>query len=289
MRFQFVEAEKAQHPVALLCHCLQVSRQGFYAWSRRRPSRRQTEDQRLVKHIRRIHEATRRSYGAPRVLVRLRDDGVRISRKRVARLMRLDGLAAKRPRRLVRTTDSKHGFRVAPNVLKRAFRPAAPDRAWAADITYVPTRAGWLFLAVVLDLFSRKVIGWAIEPYLDRRLALKALRMALESRHPAPGLIHHSDRGVQYACDAYRAALREAGAVASMSGTGNCWDNAVAESFFATLKTELVYRRDFASHSDARTALFEYIEIFYNRQRHHSTLGYRTPVKFECARMVSEN
>jgi putative transposase len=288
VRFRFIEAEKAQHPVALLCHCLQVSRQGFYAWSRRRPSLRRTEDQKLVKHIRRIHEAARRSYGAPRVVVRLRQDGVRISRKRVARLMRLDGLAAKRRRRFVRTTDSKHGLRVAPNVLARAFRPAAPDRAWAADITYVPTRAGWLFLAVVLDLFSRKVVGWAIEPFLDRRLALKALRMALESRQPAPGLIHHSDRGVQYACDAYRAALREAGAVASMSKAGNCWDNAVAESFFATLKTELVHRHDFGSRSDARAALFEYIEVFYNRQRLHSTLGYRTPVQYESARLVSE-
>jgi len=284
VRFQFIEAEKANHPVAMMCRVLKVSRQGYHEWSQRPTSKRQKAEKKLVKRIRRIHEKSRRHYGSPRGHRELREKGVRVGRKRVARLMRRAGLVAKRPRSFVRTTDSKHGFRVALNVLARNFGPAAPNQVWAADITYVPTRAGWLYLAVVLDLFSRRVVGWAIEPYLDRRLALKALEMAIRDRQPAAGLIHHSDKGVQYACDSYRAELAKAGMVASMSRTGNCWDNSVVESFFATLKTELVHQRDFATHADARTEIFEYMEVFYNRQRKHSTLGYRSPAEYERQR-----
>jgi transposase InsO family protein len=196
--------------------------------------------------------------------------------------MRQHGLVARaRRRRFVCTTDSRHGYRIAPNTLSRDFSPGSPDRAWATDITYVETGKGWLFLAVVLDLFSRRVVGWAMEPYLDRRLTLAALSMAISIRKPAPGLVHHSDRGVQYACDAYQRALADAEIVPSMSRRGDCWDNAVVESFFSTIKQELVYRRDFASHDEARSELFSYIEGFYNRRRRHSTLGYLSPEQYE--------
>lgn len=234
-----------------------------------------------MQRIRHIHAESRRTYGAPRVYAELRDRGEQTSRKRVARLMKHAGLVGRQRRRFVHTTDSRHGFKVAPNALARHFSPAAPDQVWASDITYIPTRAGWLFLAVVLDLFSRRIVGWSMHAYLDRRLVLNALQMALAGRNPPAGLLHHSDRGVQYACDDYQLALASAEAIVSMSRSGNCWDNAVVESFFATLKLELVYDRDFVDHAEARTAIFEYIEGFYNRKRRHSTLGYCSPAEYE--------
>ena len=234
-----------------------------------------------MQRIRHIHAESRRTYGSPRVYAELRDRGEHTSRKRIARLMKHVGLVGRQRRRFVHTTDSRHGFRVAPNVLARQFSPTAPDQVWASDITYIPTRAGWLFLAAVLDLFSRRVVGWSMHAYLDRRLVLNALHMALADRQPPAGLLHHSDQGVQYACDDYQLALASAAAIPSMSRTGNCWDNAVVESFFATLKLELVYQSDCADHAEARTAIFEYIEGFYNRKRKHSTLGYCSPVEYE--------
>jgi transposase InsO family protein len=196
--------------------------------------------------------------------------------------MRQDGLVGRRRRRFVCTTDSRHGFRIAPNVVARNFEPAEPNQVWATDITYIPTQKGWLYLAVVLDLFSRKVIGWSMHAYQDRRLTLAALDMAIAARRPAPGtLVHHSDRGVQYACDDYRTALADAEITPSMSRKGDCWDNAVVESFFSTLKHELVYRTTFANHDAARSALFQYIESFYNRRRLHSSLGYLSPEEYE--------
>ncbi len=282
MRFAFIKAEKAHHHVSLLCDVLGVSRQGFYAWLLRRPSQRQRRDVLLTKQIFRLFIDSDRTYGSPRVRKALGDEGHVTSRKRVQRLMRRAGLVGRAPRRrFVCTTDSRHGFGVAPNVLDRQFQPDAPNRVWATDITYVPTGKGWLYLAVVLDLFSRKVVGWSMQPYLDRRLVLDALGMALAARRPGPGLLHHSDRGVQYACDEYQRLLKGEEILVSMSRKGNCWDNAVVESFFSTLKLELVYRCKFVDHDAARAAIFKYIEGWYNPRRLHSTLGYVSPVEYE--------
>jgi putative transposase len=281
VRFAFIRGEKAKHEVALLCRVLSVSRQGFYAWLRRKPCRRKRRDQKLAGRIRQAFQDSRGRYGAPRVHEELQAQGVQTSRKRVARLMRQDGLVARPRRRFIRTTDSRHGYRTAPNRLKRNFAPEGPNRAWAADITYIWTGQGWLYLAVVLDLFSRKIVGWAMERYLDRRLALQAVQMAITTRNPAAGLVHHSDRGIQYACTEYRRVLLEAEMVPSMSRKGDCWDNAPVESFFSSLKYELVHRQSFSTHAEARAALFEYIEGFYNRRRRHSTLGYVSPVEYE--------
>ena len=282
MRFTFIRAERARHDVALLCEVLQVSRQGYYAWLDRKPCRRRRRDDELRRSIHQAFADSEARYGAPRVYRALAADGEVTSRKRVARLMRQEGLVARRPRRFVCTTDSRHGFGVAPNLVARNFDPAGPNQIWATDITYIPTQKGWLYLAVVLDLFSRKVVGWSMQPYQDRRLTLAALDMAIEARSPTPGtLMHHSDRGVQYACDDYRRVLSDAEITASMSRTGDCWDNAVVESFFSTLKHELVYRTTFANHDAARSALFQYIESFYNRRRLHSSLGYLSPEEYE--------
>jgi transposase InsO family protein len=282
VRFSFIKAEKANHRVTLLCRVLEVSRQGFYAWLNRKPCRRQERDEVLARSIRKAFDDSKGRYGSPRVYQDLRDQGVATSRKRVARIMRQHGQVARPPRRrFVRTTDSRHGYGISPDRVQRDFRPDGPNQVWATDITYISTGSGWLYLAVVLDLFSRRVVGWSMQPHMDRRLVLAALEMAIESRRPSPGLIHHSDRGVQYACDDYRQALTDAEIVASMSRKANCWDNAVVESFFSTLKNELVYRRRFTSHDDARIAMFEYIERFYNRTRRHSTLGYLSPMQYE--------
>ena len=282
MRFQFIRVEKAKHDVALLCRTLEVSRQGFYAWLGRKPCQRKLTDEMLRRSIRREFADSGARYGAPRVQKALDAQGQCTSRKRVARLMRQEGLIARHRRRFIHTTDSRHGFAVAPNLVNRNFAPDGPNRVWATDITYIRTMRGWFYLAVVLDLFSRKVVGWSMQPYMDRRLVLAALDMAIEARRPAPGtLMHHSDRGVQYACPEYRQALADAEIAVSMSRKGNCWDNAPVESFFSTLKHELVYRTSFASHDAARAALFQYIEGFYNRRRLHSSLGYLSPVEYE--------
>jgi putative transposase len=282
VRFGLIRAEKANHDVSLLCRVLEVSRQGYYAWLRRKPCQRKRRDEGLGEKIRSTFRESDGRYGAIRVHDELRKQGVATSRKRINRLMKQHGLVARpRRRRFVQTTDSNHGFKIAPNRLKRDFKPAGPNQVWATDITYIPTTQGWLYLAVVIDLYSRMVVGWSMQPYLDRRLVLAALRMAIDARQPAPGLIHHSDRGVQYACDEYQRALTCAEILASMSRTGDCWDNAVVESFFSTLKQELVYRRVFATHIEARSAIFEYVEAFYNRRRTHSTLGYLSPVEYE--------
>jgi putative transposase len=264
-----------------MCRVLEVSRQGFYAWCRRGVSGRKLDDASLAARIKAIHARSRGRYGSPRVHAELRRQGVRIGKKRVERLMREQGLEARRRRKFRRTTDSKHDLPVAPNLLERDFKTDAPDRVWVTDITYVFTQQGWLYLAAILDLFSRRVVGWAMSTSLDRGLALDALHMALENRQPPRGLVHHSDRGCQYASHDYRRLLDAHGIVCSMSRKGDCWDNAVAESFFGGLKSELVNDADFATRAEARTAIFEYIEVFHNRQRLHSSLGYLTPVEFE--------
>ena len=281
MRFAFIEAEKAAFPVTMMCRLLEVSRSGFYASRGRRESTRAGEDRRLLVNIRASHTASRGTYGSPRVHRDLVDDGVAVGRHRVARLMRHEGLRSKRRRRYRVTTNSEHRHPVAANVLERDFTADAENCKWAADITYVWTRCGWLYLAVVLDLYSRRVVGWAMSNRITRELALNALRMALTHRPRPDLLVHHSDRGSQYASADYRRLLNANGIECSMSRRGNCWDNAVVESFFATLKTELIHHADYHSPAQARAAIFEFIEVFYNRQRRHSTLGYQTPAGFE--------
>ncbi|RKH56606.1 IS3 family transposase, partial [Corallococcus interemptor] len=252
MKFAFIHAQKAHFPVAFMCEQLEVSRSGYYAWVRRPESARKTKDRALAEVVADVHEESRRRYGSPRVFRELKARGYRVSKKRVARLMRQKGLRARARRRFVKTTDSAHSHAVAPNVLKRDFSPEKPNSKWAGDITYVWTAEGWLYLAVVLDLFSRKVVGWAMSDTIDRQLVLSALTMALLNR-PAPDL-HHSDRGSQYASEAYRELLEQQGIECSMSRKGNCWDNAVVESFFSSLKMELVYERSFQTHEEAKRA-----------------------------------
>jgi putative transposase len=284
VKFALIEAEKAQFPVRFVCRHLGVSPSGFYAWRRRRPSAREQSDTQLAALIAEVHEQSRGTYGALRVQADLAELGQQVGRRRIARLMRALGLESRRKRRFKATTDSNHTQPVADNVLDRQFAVSAPDRAWVGDITYVPTREGWLYLATLIDLFSRRVVGWAMSARIDAQLTLDALDMALAARSPAAGLVHHTDRGSQYASRDYRRALATRGLVCSMSRKGNCWDNAVAESFFASLKTELVHHRDFATRSEARSAIFEYIEVFFNRHRRHSTLGYVSPVNYEVAK-----
>lgn len=283
MTFGLVQTEKAMYPVRMLCRTLLVSASGFYAWSRRGRSPRAQEDAALKVEIRAAHAASGRRYGSPRIHADLKADGRHIGRKRVARLMREEGLEGQRKRRFRVTTDSKHSYPVAANELNRNFTASAPNKVWATDITYIWTREGWIYLAAILDLFSRRVVGWSADSYIDRTLALDALGMALRTRRPEPGLIHHSDRGVQYASGDYQKQLSAHGIVCSMSRKGDCWDNAVAESFFSTLKAELVYRTDYVSRSQASASLFEYIEAFYNGRRRHSAIGYVSPVEHEIA------
>ena len=285
MKFAFIAVEKAHFPVRALCATLGVSRAGFYAWHDRPPAPRTQADERLGLEITTIHAESRQRYGSPRIHAELLDRGYRTSRKRVARLMRHHHIAARRRRRYRVTTDSRHSFPVVPNILARQFEQPTPDRAWVTDITYIPTGEGWLYLAVILDLCSRFVVGWAMSERITRELTLEALEMALVRRRPPHGLLHHSDRGSQYASGDYQRALAAGGIVGSMSRRGNCWDNAVAESFFATVKVELVHDAEWATRGAARTALFEYIEVFYNGQRRHSSLGYLSPRAFERQRM----
>jgi transposase InsO family protein len=281
MKFAFIAREKATYPVDLLCSVLGVSRSGFYASQGRPLAARDREDQQLAVHVAAAHRASRGRYGSPRVHRELRAQGQEVGRHRVARLMREQGLRARTKRRFQRTTDSQHGLPVAENVLDRQFTAPTPNTAWVSDITYLWTREGWLYLVVILDLFSRRVVGWALHDRITRQLAVDALTMALALRRPRAGLMHHSDRGSQYASADYQAVLAAHGVVCSMSRRGNCWDNAVAESFFSTLKMELAHEADWATHAAARADVTEYLEIFYNTQRRHSALGYLSPVAFE--------
>ena len=283
MRFGFIQTEKATYPVRVLCRTLLVSASGFYAWCRRGLSLRAQQDAALKVEIRAAHAASGKRYGSPRIQADLKADDQHVGRKRVARLMREEGLEGQRKRRFRVTTDSRHSHPVAANQLDRNFTASAPNKIWVTDITYIWTREGWLYLAAILDLFSRRVVGWSMDSHIDRTLALDALGMALKTRSPEPGLLHHSDRGVQYASGDYQNQLRDRGITCSMSRKGDCWDNAVAESFFSTLKAELVHRTDYVSRSQAKASVFEYIEVFYNGRRRHSALGYVSPVEHEAA------
>lgn len=264
-----------------MCRVLQVSTSGYYAW-RRRPTVSKQEEEKLLVEIKTIYTESKRRYGSPRIHRKLRQRGIRCGQKRVARLMREHGLQARRRRRFKATTDSKHTLPVAENVLERKFDVEVPDARWAADITYIWTRQGWLYLAVVMDLFSRRIVGWSMQETMERSLVISALEMALKARRPPPGLLHHSDRGSQYASGDYQELLRQAGCTCSMSRRGNCWDNAPVESFFSTLKMELVHEQRYETRQQARAEIFEFIEVWYNRQRLHSSLGYLSPADYEA-------
>jgi len=275
---------KDDHPILSLCLHLEVSPSGYYAWQKRRdsPGPRALQDRALVQEIEQIHSRSRQTYGSPRVVEELRKQGRRHGRNRIARLMQQEGLCGRQKRRYrVQTTNSNHDQPIAPNRLAEAPKATAPNQLWVADITYIETKENWLYLAAIMDLYSRKIVGWAMSERIDTVLVLKALGMALLHRSPPANLLFHSDRGVQYASDDYRQALSHAGLIASMSRSGNCYDNAAMESFWSTLKLELVYRQDFQTRAQARSQIFDYIESFYNRQRTHSALGYRSPVDFE--------
>jgi len=289
VRFRFIAAERAEYPVTLMSRLLQVSTSGFYAWSKHLESARSRSDRALVVDIKAVHKASRGTYGSPRVHRELVAQQHLVGRDRVARLMRENDVRGRRKRRFRTTTQSNHSHPVAPNVLERQFAVEQPNVAWVGDITYVWTLEGWLYLSVILDLYSRRVVGWAMGERIDQALTLRAMDMALKACEPGPGLIHHSDRGSQYAANDYRKLLHARGITCSMSRKGNCWDNAVAESFFATLKVEFIHETLFRTRAQAITEIFEYIEVFYNRVRRHSSIGYVSPQEFESNNVPLHN
>jgi len=287
MRYQFIDAEKANYPVVILCRVLKVSRSGYYSWATRGPSRREQANAALLAKVRAIHKQSRSTYGSPRIFEALRAQGMKVSENRIARLMRTNEIRSCHRRVYRVTTNSKHSHPIAPNLVNRCFTASAPDQIWAGDITYIPTDEGWLYLAVILDLFSRRVIGWSMGERLHGKLTEAALELALSRRQTTAQLLHHSDRGVQYAAKSYQDKLSAFDITCSMSRKGDCWDNAVAESFFKTLKVECVDRFRFRTREEARRVIFDYIEVFYNRQRLHSYLGYRSPVDYEAMALAA--
>ena len=286
MKYAFIREHRGEFRVARMCGVLHVSRSGFYGWLTRPASAHAVADRDLAAQIVQRHHQTRRVYGAVKLWRTLNNAGIACGKHRVARLRRTHGIEATRRRRFRVMTEHHQMPPPAPNRLHQDFAVARPNRVWVGDITAIPTRAGWLYLAAMLDLYSRRVVGWAMSPRADRTLATDALTMALHHRRPQPGLIHHTDQGCQYAATAYRQVLAQHGVVASMSRRGNCYDNAVAESLFSTLKNELVHDRTFQTRDEARSQIFEFIEVFYNRQRVHQTLDYVSPVAFEARRVV---
>ena len=283
MRFAFIADHAEQFSVNLMCQVLLVSRSGYYAWRQRPESAQAQRRDQLLEQIETAHAESRQTYGSPRVHAELQAQGVACSENTVAKLMHENKIRSKRQRRfVVQTTDSRHKHPVFENRLDRQFQQEAPNQAWAADITHIRTNEGWLYLAAVIDLCSRAVIGWATADHLRAELPCQALQQALQQRGPAKEMLHHSDRGVQYACNEYQQLLADWKITPSMSRVGNCYDNAVMESFFGTLKTELIHHETYESRADAQQALFEYIEVFYNRKRRHSALGYRSPLEYEA-------
>jgi transposase InsO family protein len=283
VKFAFIRGHERAYAVRDLCRVLTVSRSGYYRWRRDPVGRRASRRAELAEAIRGVHEQSRRVYGSPRVHRALLAAGRRVSCNTVARVMKALGIRARTHRRFrVRTTDSRHAHPVAANVLDRRFHAERPDQVWLTDVTYIPTDEGFVYLAGVMDLFSRRIVGWSMAEHLRTELVIGALNMALRARRPRAGLLHHSDRGVQYACAQYRALLRRRGIIVSMSRVGNCYDNAPQESLWGKLKQELVHQHRFATRAQARQAVFEWIEVFYNRQRLHSTLGYLSPERFEA-------
>jgi transposase InsO family protein len=281
VKFALIDAAKEEFPVHRLCRVLGVSQSGYFAWKGRPACRRQHEDMVLLAHVRSAFAPSHGTYGSPRMTRELQDSGLAVGRRRTARLMRENGLRARQKRRFKRTTDSHHAWPIAPNLLGQDFSADGPDQKWGSDISYIWTREGWLYLAVVIDLFARRVVGWAVADRWHRELALTALRKALIMRRPVPGLIHHADRGSQYCSMDYQAELRKHSIQISMSGKGNCYDNAMVETFFKTLKSELVWRTMFETRQDAEQAIGRYIDGFYNPARRHSALDFTSPAQFE--------
>ncbi len=284
MRYGFIEGHRAMWPLRPMCRILAVSKSGYFAWRDGRESPRRSRDRALTVQIAVIHQESDQTYGSPRVFRELKARGMALGRKRVERLMKSAGIAVRPLRRFVTTTDSDHDQPIAPNLLEQDFTAAAPNQRWVTDITYIPTDEGWLFLAAIMDLHSRRIVGWAMQSTMHRSLVLKALDMAVTDRRPSPGLIHHSDRGSQYASEDYRNALDAHGLIASMSRRACCYDNAAMESFWHTLKNELTHRHHYQTRAEAQQSIFTYIEVFYNRVRRHSTIGYLSPVDFENRR-----
>jgi putative transposase len=285
--FRFIAATKAEHSIKIMCRVLEVSRSGFHAWERRAPSARALADHALTGRIAEIHSDSLKTYGSPRVHAELRlEDDVRVGRKRVERLMRRAGLSGQVKRRRGTTTIRVQGVRSAPDLVERDFNPTEPNRLWAADITYIRTWEGWLYLASVMDLYSRRIVGWALADHLRAELVVDALEMAVARRRPDPGLVHHSDHGSQYTSLVFTRRCRSVGIDISIGSRGDCFDNAVLESFHATLKKDLIHRRSWPTKTDARTAVFDYIEAFYNRRRRHSLLGMRSPAEFETSTLI---
>ena len=284
MKYAWIAEHREEFEVVAMCAVLGVSSSGYYAWRKRTPGPRQKRRQELLNEIKRAHTDSRCTYGSPRVFKELNERGVKVCQNTVAKLMNQAEIRSKTVKKYVpKTTDSKHEHPVAENVLDRNFEAAEPNRKWVADITYIETAEGWLYVAAVLDLCSRMIVGWSMAEHMQTELVQQALRMALSRRNPQAGLLHHSDRGVQYASADYQTLLKARGIECSMSRTGNCYDNAVMESFWGTLKTELVYHENYATREKARVSIFEYLEIFYNRVRRHSSLGYVSPEAFEAA------
>ena len=281
MKYKFIEKHRSLFAVEKMCRALKISKSGYYAWSFRPKSTRAVANEKLDTHIKAIYEQSKGSYGSPRITKTLNNQEITCSENRVADRMRKNGIKAKTKKRFKVTTNSKHNHPIARNLLNQDFTAQSPDQVWASDITYIWTREGWLYLAVILDLFSRRIVGWAMSHRLGQDLVLNAFQQALWRRRPRHGIIFHSDQGVQYACKAFRNLLKEHKFIQSMSSRGNCYDNAVVESFFHTLKTELVYFETYYTREEARNSIFEYIEIFYNRTRMHSTLCYCSPAQYE--------
>jgi putative transposase len=286
--FGFIAAEKTSHAVTTMCRVLGVSRSGFHAWERRAPSARALADRVLMGRIAEIHTGSMQTYGSPRVHAELRlEDGIRVGRKRVERLMRAAGLSGQLKRRREKTTIGVQGVRTAPDLVGRDFTASEPNRLWCADITYLRTWEGWLYLASVMDLYSRAIVGWALADHLRAELVIDALEMAVARRRPSPGLVHHSDQGSQYTSLVFTRRCRGVGIDVSMGSRGDCFDNAAIESFHASLKKDLIHRRSWPTKAEARTAVFEYIEAFYNRRRRHSRLGMRSPLEFETSTLIN--
>ena len=281
MKYVFIRDHRGAFPISSMCRTLGVSNSGYYAWLKRPESPRRRDNLRLLTEIKAVYRRSRKSYGSPRIYAELNETGHACSRYRVARLMRQHGIVSKHKKKFRVTTNSVHSFPIAKNLLQRQFNVSKPGQCWVSDITYVPTLEGWLYLAITLDLFHRKVIGWSMGRWITRQLAIDALNMAIKNGCFESGLIHHSDRGVQYASNEFQTLLKANEIRCSMSRKGDCWDNAVAESFFHTLKVELINGKTYNTRQKAKMAIFEYIEVFYNRQRRHSYLGYLSPVDFE--------
>jgi putative transposase len=288
MRFSLIDARKTEMAVETACLVLEVSPSGYYAWKSRPASKRQRHDMVVLAHIREQFEISRETYGSPRMHVELQQEGIEAGRHRVARLMRDNGLKARQKTRFRKTTDSAHAGPIASNMLDQDFAADQPNQKWGVDISYIWTAEGWLYLAIVLDMFSRRIVGWAVHDRMKKGLAMEALQRAIALRRPAKGLIHHSDRGSQYCADDYRKLINDNQFTASMSGKGNCFDNAIVETVFKTIKAELIWRTSFQSRLEAQSAIGEYIEGFYNPKRRHSALGYKSPIDFEKSLQVKQ-